>query len=197
MRRPDARAWARAGLLALTLSVTGCDFYYNRVPSPDDLWHIIPWFDHMITSPAVHPYQSASVPRNTVPGTVPINRVEGDWGGAWNAGQFAVADAITNPLTEGPGTLARGDTLYQIYCAVCHGQAGAANGSVGPRMGAPSLLTPQARGRSDGHVYSLIRYGRGVMPRYGDKIPAADARWAVVMYVRKLQADAPVTGGHD
>jgi mono/diheme cytochrome c family protein len=64
-------------------------------------------------------------------------------------------------------------------------------------MGAPSLLTPQARGRSDGHIYSLIRYGRGVMPRYGDKIPSAEARWAVVTYVRKLQADAPVAGGND
>ena len=188
----------------LTQSVTlaavllaGCDFYYDRVPSPDDLLKLVPWFDHMITSPAVHPYESGAVPRNTVPGTVPINRLEGDWGTAWNNGQFEVADAIRNPLADSAGAIALGDGLYQIYCAVCHGQAGAANGTVGPRMGAPSLLTAQARGRSDGHLYSLIRYGRGVMPRYGDKIPSAEARWAVVMYVRKLQADAPVAGGHD
>jgi len=192
MRRSLARS---VPLVALLLA--GCDFYYDRVPSPDDLLKLVPWFDHMITSPAVHPYESASVPRNTIPGTVPIDRVEGDWSGPWNAGQFEVADRITNPLTDAPGALARGDTLYQIYCAVCHGRAGAANGSVGPRMGAPSLLTEQARARSDGHIYSLIRYGRGVMPRYGDKIPTAEARWAVVTYVRKLQSDVPVAGGHD
>ena len=185
------------GVTLAAMLLAGCDFYYDRVPSPDDLLKLVPWFDHMITSPAVHPYESASVPRNTVPGTVPVDRFEGDWGTAWNNGQFEVADPIRNPLTDPVAALARGDTLYQIYCAVCHGQAGAANGTVGPRMGAPSLLTPQARGRSDGHIYSLIRYGRGVMPRYGDKIPSAEARWAVVTYVRKLQADAPVAGGHD
>jgi mono/diheme cytochrome c family protein len=190
------RSLTRSVTLAAVL-LAGCDFYYDRVPSPDDLLKLVPWFDHMIQSPAVHPYESASVPRNTVPGTVPIDRVEGDWGAAWNGGQFAVADGIKNPLTDSSVALARGDTLYHIYCGVCHGQAGAANGTVGPRMGAPSLLTAQARGRSDGHIYSLIRYGRGVMPRYGDKIPSADARWAVVTYVRKLQADAPVAEGHD
>lgn len=191
MRR-DLRGLALAGLL-----LAGCDFYYDRVPSPDDLMKLVPWFDHMITSPAVHPYESGAIPRNTVPGTVPINRLEGDWDAAWNAGQWTVADPITNPLANSAAALATGDTLYHIYCSVCHGPAGAGNGTVGPRMGAPSLLTAQARGRSDGHLYSLIRYGRGVMPRYGDKIPAADARWAVVTYVRKLQADAPVAGGHD
>lgn len=192
MRRRLTRSVPLAVLL-----LAGCDFYYDRVPSPDDLLKMVPWFDHMIKSPAVHPYESASVPRNTVPGTVPVDRVEGDWGTAWNAGQFGAADGIRNPLTDSAAAIARGDTLYHIYCTVCHGQAGAANGTVGPRMGAPSLLTAQARDRSDGHIYSIIRYGRGVMPRYGDKIPYAPARWAVVMYVRKLQADAPVAGGHD
>ena len=191
MRRKLTQSVAFAALL-----LAGCDFYYDRVPSPDDLLKLVPWFDHMIKSPAVHPYESNTVPRNTVPGTVPINRVEGDWGAAWNNGQFEVADVIRNPLTDSAAALAKGDTLYHIYCSVCHGQAGAANGTVGPRMGAPNLLTAQARGRSDGHIYSLIRYGRGVMPRYGDKIPSAEARWAVVTYVRKLQADAPVAGGH-
>ena len=191
MRRRLTQSVTLAALL-----LAGCDFYYDRVPSPDDLLKLVPWFDHMIQSPAVHPYESASVPRNTVPGTVPIDRLEGDWGTAWNSGQFEVADAIRNPLTDSAAALVKGDTLYHIYCALCHGPAGAANGTVGPRMGAPSLLTAQARGRSDGHIYSLIRYGRGVMPRYGDKIPLAAARWAVVTYVRKLQADAPVAGGH-
>ena len=42
--KPRSRVW----LVALTLLSGGCDFWYNRVPSPDDLWHVIPWFDHMI-----------------------------------------------------------------------------------------------------------------------------------------------------
>ena len=55
-------------------------------------------------------------------------------------------------------------------------------------MGAPSLLTPRARGYTDGYIYSIIRYGRGVMPRYGDKVVVPAERWAIVSHVRKLQA---------
>jgi mono/diheme cytochrome c family protein len=59
-------------------------------------------------------------------------------------------------------------------------------------MNAPSLLTESAQGRSDGYLYSIIRYGRGVMPRYGDKVYLREDRWAIVNYVRKLQRDASV-----
>ena len=62
-------------------------------------------------------------------------------------------------------------------------------------MGAPSLLTPRARGYSDGYIYGIIRYGRGVMPRYGDKVVVPGERWAIVSHVRKIQAQGPVTPG--
>ena len=62
-------------------------------------------------------------------------------------------------------------------------------------MGAPSLLTPRARGYADGYIYSIIRYGRGVMPRYGDKVPIPAERWAVVSHVRRLQSESAVVPG--
>ena len=86
---------------------------------------------------------------------------------------------------------AAGDTLYQTFCTVCHGAAGDGKGPVGPRVGAPSLLTGRARGYSDGYLYSIIRYGRGVMPRYGDKVYLPADRWAIVNHLRKLQAASP------
>jgi hypothetical protein len=58
-------------------------------------------------------------------------------------------------------------------------------------MGAPSLLTARARAYPDGYIYSIIRYGRGVMPRYGDKVYLPLDRWAIVNHVRKLQAESP------
>lgn len=189
MRR-KARAVAAAALLALS----GCDFYYNTLPSPDDLMKLVPWFDHMVTSPAVHPYESGAVPRNTVPGTVPVTKAEANWDAAWTGGNFAIADGIANP-TDPEATLAAGDSLYRIYCTVCHGQTGAGNGPVAAKVGAPSLLTAKAVGLSEGHVYSVIRYGRGVMPRYGDKVYDPEQRWAIVNYVRKLQADAAAAAG--
>jgi mono/diheme cytochrome c family protein len=47
---------------------------------------------------------------------------------------------------------------------------------------------------TDGYLYSIMRYGRGVMPRYDDKIRGQD-RWHVVNYVRQLQAAARAQSG--
>ncbi len=203
MRR---RRWL-ALLAALALAAGGCDWYYNDVPSPDDLWHITPWFDHMIVQKSVHAYSRADVPRYTPEGTVPLSGGEPDWSSEWSQGKTATADALNNPTTAGaaapaarhgaataeiPGSIdAKGDSLYQNFCATCHGPAGAGDGPVGRRMGAPPLLSPRARGFSDGYIYSIIRYGRGLMPRYGDKVYDPVDRWAIVNHVRKLQAAAP------
>jgi mono/diheme cytochrome c family protein len=209
MRRRDAagRRSPRMGWLAALLLVGACDFYYYRVPSPDQLWHIIPWFDHMITARYVRPYETAGVPRYTPEGTVPVTGTEPDWSAEWTGGKTTTADARVNPYAQagsdsaasaGPAVPAlprsveaAGDTLYQNFCTVCHGVTGDAKGPVSNRIGAPSLLTGRARAYSDGYLYSIIRYGRGVMPRYGDKVYRPADRWAIVNHVRKLQAASP------
>ena len=198
----------RLVILAVASALSlGCETWYNRVPSPDDALHAIPWFDHMLVQRSVHPYESGSVPRLTVPGTVPITGSEGDWETEFRSGNSATADRLLNPYAGGasdsskapgpavallPGTLAaKGDTLYGFFCAVCHGDGGDGRGPVGPRVNAPSLLTARARGFSDGYLYSIIRYGRGVMPRYGDKVYRPADRWAIVAHVRDLQGSSP------
>src|SRR5512134_1449450 len=76
---------SRLALLAALagLGATGCDAYYNGIPGPDDLMHVVPWFDAMIKQPVVYPYQRADVPRTTVPGTVPVTGGEPDWTAEW------------------------------------------------------------------------------------------------------------------
>jgi len=202
MRRPRL-GWALAA--ALALGATGCDWYYNELPSPDDLMHAIPWFDHMIYSRYVNPYSRADLPRYTVDGTVPITGGEPDWSAEWAGGKTATADALKNPTQPGtppaprhgamtprlPSDLdARGDSVFQTFCSPCHGIGGAGDGLVGRRMGAPPLVSDRVRGFSDGYIYSIIRYGRGLMPRYGDKIFDPMDRWAVVNHVRKLAGAA-------
>ena len=182
------RSLKTAVALFLALGASGCDYYYNDVPSPDDLMHVVPWFDAMIKSPAVHPYETAAVPRNTVPGTVPITGGEGDWSAEWGVGNTTTADKLVNPLAGQPAS-ARGDTLYHTVCAVCHGDTGNADSPVSAKVAALPLTTPRAIAWSDGYIYSIIRYGRGVMPRYGPQVRGIN-RWEIVNYVRKLQADA-------
>jgi mono/diheme cytochrome c family protein len=200
----------RAALPVLLLLVSACDFYYYRLPSPDDLWRIIPWFDQMIHARYIRPYETDKVPRNTPEGSVPISGGEPDWSAEWVTGKTTTVNALKNPFAAGgarasePGpdvpripreVDAAGDTLYQTFCSVCHGPTGNADGTVSRQIGAPSLLTARARTYSDGYIYSIIRYGRGVMPRYGDKVYDPTDRWSIVNHVRKLQAVAPPTPG--
>lgn len=184
-------------LASVLLGIGGCNWYYNDVPSPDDLMHRISWFDHMLVSKAVQPYQSADVPRQVPLGAVPVGGGEADW----HLGtplkleynfDTNVARKLAHPaMTPRPDSRSGAD-VYNVYCAVCHGPQGAAGADVAVKeMAAPSLLTAQARGYTDGYLYSMIRYGRLRMPQYGDKIVRQDERWAVVDYVRTLQANAP------
>jgi mono/diheme cytochrome c family protein len=184
---------ARSGWLAVAL-LSGCNWYYDAVPSPDDLMKLVPWFDFMITSPAIHPYGKNRAPRDTPKGIVPVTGGERDWGVgdpmklSYGFDTLA-ANKVANP-TNRAATLALGDTVYTNYCATCHGLLGDGKGPVGVRMGALSLLTDKAKAYTDGYLYSMIRYGRGVMPQYGDKIFRTEDRWAAVNYVRKLQGVA-------
>jgi mono/diheme cytochrome c family protein len=208
-RESSLRSGRRTTALALLLLFCGaCDFYYYRLPSPDDLWRVIPWFDHMIQARYIHPYETQAVPRTTPEGTVPVTGGELDWSAEWITGKATTANALRNLLAApgagrpGPSVPviprevnAAGDTLYQNFCSVCHGPTGNADGTVSRQIGAPSLLTARARAYTDGYIYSIIRYGRGVMPRYGDKVYAPVERWAIVNHVRKLQRQSPTAPG--
>ena len=208
--RASRRSGHRHAVLALLGLLCGaCDYYYYRIPSPDDLWRVIPWFDQMIHARYIRPYETAAVPRYTPEGSIPVSGGEPDWSAEWVGGKTTTANALKNPLPAGgraskagpsvpviPREVdAAGDTLYQTFCSPCHGPTGNADGTVSRQIGAPSLLTARARAYSDGYIYSIIRYGRGVMPRYGDKVYAPIERWAIVNHVRKLQSRSPAAPG--
>lgn len=188
----------RKALLAVALlGLGGCNWWYNDVPSPDDLMHHIPWFDHMIFSKAIQPYQGSDVPRNTPVGAVPVGGGEADWHTGdprtlvFNFDTMVAKKLVRPAVTPRPDSRS-GEDVYNTYCAVCHATAGTGSADAPVKeMLAPSLLTAQARGYNDGYIYSMLRYGRGRMPQYGDKIVRLDERWAVVDYVRALQAKSP------
>jgi mono/diheme cytochrome c family protein len=98
-------------------------------------------------------------------------------------------DALVNPRPLSLASLENGRRIYQTYCITCHGPGGNGDGPVsmtsaqrGPFAGVLPLAVVAAR--SDGHVYTTIRYGRRRMPSYG-RIPPND-RWDLVNYVRYM-----------
>jgi mono/diheme cytochrome c family protein len=92
--------------------------------------------------------------------------------------------------------LYRGKERYEIFCTPCHGQTGAGNGVIMEGgygyVPAPSYHEQRVRELSDGALYSAIYNGVRTMPSYATQIPVED-RWAIVGYIRALQASQNVT----
>lgn len=100
----------------------------------------------------------------------------------------AGADVDTFPFPINQAVLERGRERYQIFCAMCHGATGNADGMVVRRgyRQPPSYHTDQLREAPVGHFFDVITNGWGSMPNYAAQIPARD-RWAIVAYIRALQ----------
>ena len=102
-----------------------------------------------------------------------------------------------NPLELTEDLFRRGQSQFEVYCAVCHGVDGRGNGLVNQRAQRilattwtpPSnLLEPSLHAGQypDGKLFSTISYGIRKMGGYASQMDARD-RWAVVAYVRALQ----------
>jgi mono/diheme cytochrome c family protein len=142
-----------------------------------------------------------AMPRLPAPHSIPSGNPMGDVPGHFTSAQLdSVAPTLANPYAGGAdaAVLARGAAKFQTYCSVCHGPQGAGNGIVvspitaggktfGRFPGAPALNGAATAARSDGYIYAVLAAGRGLMPPYGERVAHLD-RWAIVEYVRSLQA---------
>lgn len=103
----------------------------------------------------------------------------------------AAGNNLKNPLAGdlSPENLELGQKNFAIYCAVCHGDKGAGDGTVAEKMAVrpPSLLTDKVRNYPDGRIYHIITRGQGVMGSYASQVTEPKRRWAIVNYIRSLQ----------
>jgi len=131
------------------------------------------------------------------------------WPGAARAGQEldpspdpwmvpAEASARENPLTASAELLVEARQLWGRHCETCHGSEGRGDGP-SARLHAerhgqkPRNLTKTAvqENLSDGDIFWRVTYGiieedNIIMPAYGDKLPADQQRWKLVLMVREL-----------
>lgn len=140
--------------------------------------------------PLAHLTESIEDAKQADPGIDPVLVSEMELEAARQAGEL-----LANPVPLTGEALLRGRNRYDIFCIVCHGPRGQADGSATgtnpvtgvPRFPAPpSLHTEQAQGYADGTIYHIITMGTGKMPGYSDKLTEED-RWKVIHYVRALQ----------
>jgi len=95
-------------------------------------------------------------------------------------------DTIPVPVTY--ALMQRGQELFQIHCAVCHGAVGDGKGITSKygMLVTANLHDPRLIRMSDGEIYNTITYGKNTMAPYGSQVSGPD-RWAILTYVRALQ----------
>jgi mono/diheme cytochrome c family protein len=141
-----------------------------------------------------------------VAGTVARGRLRTTENAPFLLGRTSTGDFVGQipvPVTE--ALLARGQERYDIYCSVCHGQAGdgrgiimAGNGGAGYGfIPAPTYHSDFLRDAPDGYFYDVIANGKmpNMLP-YAAQIPVQD-RWAIAAWVRALQLQGAGKGWGD
>jgi mono/diheme cytochrome c family protein len=114
--------------------------------------------------------------------------------------QHAIArDDQSKPPSPPPVSMAlleRGRQRFDIDCSPCHGRTGEGDGMIVQRgfPQPPSYFSERLRDAPNQHFYDVITRGYGVMYPYADRVTPAD-RWAIVAYIRALQASASATLG--
>jgi mono/diheme cytochrome c family protein len=138
----------------------------------------LPWVNTMKDTVSVAAQEG---PRRAAPAeSVPIQ------GPVLIAGQPA-----TGPLEATDTSIQRGQMLFGINCAMCHGIAG---DQVGAQVGAyfaqgeiPQNLGERAQRLSDEEIFLVITNGKNRMPSLSENLSPGDT-WDVINYVRTLSA---------
>jgi mono/diheme cytochrome c family protein len=92
---------------------------------------------------------------------------------------------LVNPVVPDAASLAEGKTLFDINCAMCHGETSAKPGPVGRKLSPPppGLDRGLVGGLSDAAIYRAVTFGFGRMPPFQDKL-APRERWLLVNFLR-------------
>lgn len=100
-----------------------------------------------------------------------------------------LADKLVNPFEATPAILTQGKMLYEINCKHCHGAKGGGDGKVADKYPGVANLTGDAiKGVSEGHIFHVITYGKGLMGSHGSQVNDEE-RWKIAKYVKQLQSN--------
>ena len=173
--------------LFLALAMAGCRGSLSENPPV----HINPNMDAMerFEAQEANPFFSdGRAMRPPVPGTVARGLLREDV--EFHTGRRADGSYVEiMPVRFTVDLAQRGRERFNIFCAVCHGEAGDGQGIVmagGYGFAPIGFHNDRLRIIEDGYLYDVIARGVRTMPGYAQQIPVAD-RWAIVAYVRALQ----------
>lgn len=117
--------------------------------------------------------------------------------GANDSTGLRLANKLVNPFEASPVILDQGKVLFETYCKHCHGIKGGGDGKVAqgvkidgvdhsPYPGVANLKGDAYKNITEGHIFHVITYGKGLMGAHGSQVSEED-RWKIAKYVKELQ----------
>jgi len=97
---------------------------------------------------------------------------------------------MSNPVAKTDEAIERGLRHFADHCAVCHGNDGKGNTSLGNGMypPPPDMTTAATQDMSDGEIYAIIQNGVRLtgMPAFGKGRTDDEGTWRLVHFIRHL-----------
>jgi mono/diheme cytochrome c family protein len=117
--------------------------------------------------------------------------------GANDSTGLRLANRLKNPYDSSGILLTNGKALYEVNCLHCHGAKGAGDGKVAAGVkidgvehsvypGVANLKGDAYKNITEGHIFHVITYGKGLMGSHGSQVSEED-RWKIAKYVKQLQ----------
>lgn len=160
---------------ALILGIAGAVVFGTLVLFTFDVIKI-DWISFMEVQDSFRPMEDPlPVPERSIP-------IEG-------AAYIPGLGAPDNPVEADEDSLARGELLFSVNCAQCHGVTGEGNGVIAnflENKKPANLISDAIQEKSDGSFFLTISNGvPGSMPALNENLTVRE-RWDVVNYLRTL-----------
>jgi mono/diheme cytochrome c family protein len=148
----------------------------------------------MYTSLAVETYSEHELLPN---GQAALTPVKGTISRGWMPyeyentleGKALATKELKMPLAVNEENLTKGKELFNIYCAICHGNKGDGQGTLVKRekfLGIPSLAD-KGRNITEGDIYHVMMYGLNSMGSYASQTNEKE-RWQITMHALDLKS---------
>lgn len=110
---------------------------------------------------------------------------------------YKLAASVKNPLPAlTADELNEARRLFNINCAICHGDKLDGNGPLykggnGPYAAAPAQLVgnPKYMSMAEGTMFHSVTYGKNMMGSYASQL-SRKQRWMIIHYIKSKQAEA-------
>ncbi len=183
-------------LAVLVFAFSSC-FFDKKKPG----WEYMP---DMVHPQSAQPYDvnlnfpDSSESRPPVAGTIPRGVYMPFHYPNTPEGYNAAGKEVKCPIEATPENLLEGQRLFNIYCAICHGEDGNADGTIvknGKFPPPPSYFSNTLLALPIGKMFFTVHYGKNMMGSYASQLNQEQI-WKVLSYVKSMQkAYVSKTGG--